>query len=150
MKTYQSSIKRFRIVSEPSDIKKVKIASSNDAAKYIMQFYSNDIDVIESFFILCLNQVNNTVGYAKISQGGITGTIVDPMIVAKYAIDNLSKSVIIAHNHPSGNTSPSEADRRITAKIQSALRLLDCTLLDHLILTEDENNFFSFADHGLI
>jgi DNA repair protein RadC len=95
-----------------------------------------------------VDQSNHTIGYAKISQGGVAGTVVDPIIVAKYAIDSLSKGVILAHNHPSGNLTPSEADRTITNKIKAGLNLFDITVLDHIILTED--SFTSFADEGFL
>ena len=95
-----------------------------------------------------LDNSNSSVGYAKISQGGITGTVVDLRIIAKYAVESLCTSVIIAHNHPSGKTTPSEADKTVTNKIKSALATLDINLMDHIILTETEH--FSFADNGLI
>lgn len=95
-----------------------------------------------------MNRSNNTIGYAKISQGGVAGTVVDVKIIAKYAIDTLASSVILAHNHPSGNTQPSRADKDITQKIKDSLKLFDISVLDHIILTEDE--YFSFADEGLI
>ena len=87
-----------------------------------------------------------TTGFAKISQGGTAGTVVDIKIIAKYAVDSLSTSVIICHNHPSGNKQPSDADLNITRKIKDALLLLDIKLIDHIIITE--NDFFSFADNG--
>ena len=95
---------------------------------------------------MLLNRANNTTGFAKISQGGTAGTVVDIKIIAKYAVDSLSSSVIICHNHPSGNKQPSDADLNITRKIKDALLLLDIKLVDHIIITE--NDFFSFADNG--
>ena len=106
------------------------------------------IDGIESFFILFLNQAHNTTGYAKIIQGGIAGTVVDPMIIARFAADNLARAAIIAHNHPSGHTRPSDADINLTEKIKNVLSFLDCKLIDHIILTEDPSVYYSFADEG--
>ena len=87
-----------------------------------------------------------TTGFAKISQGGTAGTVVDIKIIAKYAVDSLSPKVIICHNHPSGNKQPSDADLNTTRRIKDALLLLDIKLIDHIIITE--NDFYSFADNG--
>jgi len=149
MKKYKSNIPLVTLKRIQSDFPKVKLLSSNDSAEFIRQFFGDDISIFESFFILMLNRANNTIGYAKISQGGIAGTVVDVRIIAKYAVDSLCCSIILAHNHPSGNTLPSQADSKITDKIKNALALLDVVLLDHLILTESDG-FYSFADNGLI
>jgi len=148
MKTYKSTIDNYKIVKEPSDIPKVKITSSKDANEYVRNFYFEDLEVYESMFLLLLNRNNNTTGYVKISQGGITGTVVDVKIICKYAIDNLASSAILTHNHPSGNNQPSEADRNITKKVKEALAILDCNLIDHIIITKD--SYLSFADEGLL
>ena len=129
-----------------SDFLKVKITDSKTAADYARQFYYEDIDIYESVFIILLNRANNTIGYAKISQGGICTSIIDPIIVAKYAVDTLAKGVILVHNHPSGVVNPSESDINITTKIFKTLSLFDCSLIDHIILTED--NYYSLADNG--
>ena len=149
MKKYKSNIPLVTLKRIQSDFPKVKLLSSNDSAEFIRQFFGDDISIFESFFILMLNRANNTIGYSKISQGGIAGTVVDVRIIAKYAVDSLCCSIILAHNHPSGNTLPSQADSKITDKIKNALALLDVVLLDHLILTESDG-FYSFADNGLI
>ena len=146
MKEY--TIKRFELKSNQSDFPKKKIASSNDANEFIRQFYSDDIDIFESCFVLLLNQANFTIGYAKISQGGITGTFVDPQLVAKYAIESLAKAVVLAHNHPSGNLAPSSQDLDITKRIRAGLDLFNITLLDHIILTSD--HYTSLGDEGLL
>ena len=95
-----------------------------------------------------LNRANETIGYAKISQGGICGTIVDVKLVAKFVVDSLASGIIIAHNHPSGNLQPSQADIQITNKIQAIVKLLDSILLDHIILTKE--SYYSFSDEGKI
>jgi DNA repair protein RadC len=146
MKEY--TIKRYELKSNQSDFPKKKIASSNDANEFIRQFYSDDIDIFESCFVLLLNQANFTIGYAKISQGGITGTFVDPQLVAKYAIESLAKAVVLAHNHPSGNLAPSSQDLDITKRIRAGLDLFNITLLDHIILTSD--HYTSLGDEGLL
>ena len=141
-------IKQYILKTEKTDFEKVQISSSKNAADYIRQFYSDDIEIYESFFILLLNRANKTIGYAKISQGGITGTYVDKKIIAKYIIDSLASGVIIAHNHPSGQLVPSDADKRITKDIKEVCSLIDSSLLDHVILTAD--NYFSFSDEGIL
>lgn len=143
METYLYSIKKNQ-----SEFSCQKISSSKDAEQFIRQFYGDDLEVYESFFLLLLNQANETIGYAKISQGGIAGTVVDVKIIAKYVVDTLSQAVVLAHNHPSGNIRPSQADENITTRIKATLNLFDCKVLDHLILTAD--NYFSFQDNGLI
>ena len=148
MKRYKTTTPEFQLKKIKTDFPKAKIQSSADAAEFIRQFYSDDIGIFESFFILLLNRVNTTSGYAKISQGGIAGTVADVRIIAKYAVDAMACSVILAHNHPTGTLVPSEADKNVTKKVTAALQLLDVRVIDHLILTEDSH--FSFADEGLL
>lgn len=148
MKTYKTNISEITLRRNPSDIKKVKIKSSQNASDYARNFFSDDLTIYESFFLILLNNANNTTGYVKISQGGITGTLVDVRIIAKYAVDTLASGVIMVHNHPSGTLRPSQADRSITEKVKKALSLFDCKVLDHIILTED--SYFSFADEGIL
>lgn len=148
MKTYQKSLPLITLKKTKTDFPCVKIVTSREASEFIRNFYSDDLGIFESFFILLLNRNNNTIGYAKISQGGIVGTVIDATIIAKYCLEALAKSVILAHNHPSGNLVPSEADKEITKKIVATLKIFDCTVLDHVILTEE--SYFSFADEGLM
>jgi DNA repair protein RadC len=148
MNTYKTTCPRLRIVAEKSDFPTIKINNAMDAANFIRNFYPGDIEIFESFFLLMLNRANNTIGFAKISQGGVSGTVVDIKIIAKYAVDSLASSVILCHNHPSGNTQPSDADKNISAKIKTALSYLDIKVLDNLIITAE--NYFSFADNGLM
>ena len=148
MKTYQKSLPLITLKKTKSDFPCAKIVTSADANEFIRNFYSDDIGIFESFFILLLNRNNTTIGYAKISQGGIIGTVIDATIIAKYCVEALAKSVILAHNHPSGGLVPSQADKDITRKITDTLKIFDCTVLDHIILTEDA--FFSFADEAMM
>lgn len=140
------TMKLFELKKNKSDFEKVKITSSKDAYNVIRKFYYDDISIYESFFILMLDRANNTIAYAKISQGGIVGTVVDLKIIAKYCIDSLCSSVILAHNHPSGNLKPSIQDKEITKKIKDGLNLLEVTTFDHLILTEE--SYYSFSDNS--
>jgi len=136
----------FTIKKNDTEFPQVKIKSSLDAYNFIRQFYFEDIEVYESFFILLLNRSKTTVGYAKISQGGISGTVVDIRIIAKYALDSLADAVILAHNHPSGNVQPSDQDINLTKKTAQALKLIDVDICDHVILTK--SSYYSFADEG--
>jgi DNA repair protein RadC len=144
-----SKIDTFEIIKKKGKFNRKEIKSSLEAAEYIRQFYGNDIEVYESFFLLLLNRRLETIGYVKISQGGITGTIVDRKIVLKYILDSLATQVIIAHNHPSGNLSPSESDKLITKDLNDLIKMIDSELLDHLIITAD-NGFYSFKENGLL
>ena len=145
-KTYKSTISEYSLKYTKTDIQKTKVTTSESASNVIRKFYFDDINIYESFFILLLNRANNTTGFAKISQGGTAGTVVDIKIIAKYAVESLSSAVIICHNHPSGDKRPSDADLNITRRIKDALLLLDVKLFDHIIITE--NDFYSFADNG--
>lgn len=102
----------------------------------------------EEFWILFLNRANKVLGRMKISQGGVSGTVTDVRIVMKKAIEILASGLVICHNHPSGNNSPSDADIRITQKIKEAGALMDIQLLDHLIICGKD--YYSFADNGAL
>ena len=143
-------IKRYKIVPEKevAGLEKVKINSSEVAAKYVRQFFYDDIEVYESFFILMLNRSNSTIGWAKISQGGIDSTIVDSILIAKFCIDKLAKGVVLFHKHTSGELRPSDADIRMTEQISKALQLLGIKVQDHIILTSE--GYYSFLDGGII
>jgi DNA repair protein RadC len=149
MKEYTTTIPIISLKKEQSNFKKVKITSSQDSRDYIRQFYNDDIGIYESFFLLLLNRANNTTGYVKISQGGTTGTVVDISIICKYVISSLAQHIVVSHNHPSGNITPSAQDIQLTKKIYSALQLFNIPLLDHIILSGENDNYFSFADEGL-
>ena len=137
----------FKISSTGNYVPSTKITSSIDAANYAKQFYSDDISVYESAFIILLNQANKVIGWAKIAQGGLAATIVDIRIVAKYAIDSLAASVVFVHNHPSGNLRASMPDDTLTRRLKEGLALLDVTLMDSIILSP-EGGYFSYADEG--
>jgi DNA repair protein RadC len=102
----------------------------------------------EEFWLLMLNRANRVLGRFKVSQGGLSGTVIDTRIILKKALDNLASSIIVCHNHPSGNNEPSDADVRITEKLKKAAEMLEIKLLDHLIIAD--KSYFSFADEGLI
>ena len=125
-----------------------KIINSGEANRLFRKIWSTKIEHIEEAYMLCLNRANKVLGYFKLSAGGIFGTVVDIRIILQVAIKTNSVSIILSHNHPSGNLQPSEADIKLTKKVREACKLLDITFLDHIILTEEE--YFSFADNGIL
>lgn len=125
------------------------IQGADDAAEVARKCFDADsIDWVESFIVVALNNANKVLGFYKVSTGGVSGTIADPKIIFQFALLSNASSIIIAHNHPSGNLTPSNADKAITEKIANAARLLDMTLLDHIIVTDE--SYFSFQKEGLL
>lgn len=102
----------------------------------------------EEFWIVLLNRSNNVIKKEFISRGGVSGTVVDKKIIFKSAIENLASSIILFHNHPSGNLNPSQEDIKITQEIKEAGKIMDVQLFDHIIIAETE--YYSFNDEGLI
>jgi len=125
---------------------KLKVTGSNDAADFFMPLLG-DLDH-EEFWILLLNRNNKVIDKFMASKGGITGTVIDVRSILKTAVEKLATSMILCHNHPSGNLTPSDADHQITQKLKEAGKIMDIQVLDHLIITQ--KNFFSFADNGVL
>lgn len=123
-----------------------KIGSSSDIIE-IFQPLLADLPH-EEFWVLYLNRANKVMDQSRITQGGITGTIFDIKLIMKSALEKLASSIIICHNHPSGNPKPSEQDIRITHKLKEASQIFEINLLDHIIITDSE--CYSFADNGII
>jgi DNA repair protein RadC len=125
---------------------KTLIQSSADIASYLktrLQDYRHEI-----FAVLFLNRANKVNHFEIVSEGGITGTVADPRIILRRALEEDAVSIILCHNHPSGSLKPSRADEQITIKIKEAARLFDITVLDHIIVSE--MGYYSFADEGLL
>lgn len=127
---------------------RVKIHRSTDCYELLLKLWSNKIDYCEEFYILLLNRSNIVLGVSKISEGGISGTVVDPKKIFQVALKANASSLVLAHNHPSGTLRPSEADERITKKLKDAGSLLEITVLDHLIISSE--GFYSFADENAL
>jgi DNA repair protein RadC len=123
-----------------------KITSSKDIFNYLSPYFS-DL-VYEEFWIILLNRANKIINKVLISKGGQAGTIADPKIIFKAALENNAANIVLAHNHPSGNLKPSHADIELTKKLRSAGLLLDILVIDHLIFSE--RAYFSFADEGML
>ncbi|MDD4645001.1 MAG: DNA repair protein RadC [Bacteroidales bacterium] len=125
---------------------KPKIRCSQDAWK-LLEGSLSDLQH-EEFWILLLNRSNQIIDQIRISQGGISGTVTDVRLILNAAVEKLASGIILAHNHPSGNLSPSDADLKITKKIKEAASMLDLSLLDHLILSDQ--GYLSMADDNLM
>ncbi len=125
---------------------RVVITSSADSYE-VLRPHLLDVPY-EEFWLLLLNRANHVMRVEKVSQGGVAGTVADPKLIFKAALDHLASAVILAHNHPSGNRRPSQADISLTRKLREAGTLLDLPILDHLIFTED--GYYSFADEGML
>ena len=142
-------LKQAKELTTINNIKNQKILSSDDAVDIFRQIWEKDtISAYEQAYVLFVNTNNKPKGFYHHSSGGIDGTIMDIQMISGMAVKSLSKGVIIAHNHPSGNTQPSDADERITEQMKQALKLFNIKLLDSLILTE--NNYLSFANMGIL
>lgn len=127
-------------------MEKPSITSSRDAFN-ILHPILTDLK-IEEFWVLLLNRGNKVIYRFRASEGGVSGTVADPKVIFKMALEHLASSLILSHNHPSGNTRPSQADIDLTKKMKEAGKLLDIQVLDHLIITE--TNYYSFADEGMM
>lgn len=127
-------------------IAKEKITNSKDAFEIFRSTMGDQ--PYEEFWIILLNKANKVIQKCSISEGGISGTVVDPKKIFKIVLDHHASSIILGHNHPSGNVQPSEADHKITHKLKDAGMMLDVAVLDHLIIGDDK--YFSFADEGVL
>ncbi|MDR3712931.1 MAG: DNA repair protein RadC [Puia sp.] len=125
---------------------KISVKSSGEVASYlhaILRDYTHEV-----FAVLFLNRANKIRHFEIISQGGITGTVADPRVILKKALEQEATAMILCHNHPSGSLRPSQADEDLTGKIREACRYFDIRLLDHIIVSEEGH--YSFADEGLL
>lgn len=129
---------------------RLEIYSSTDVYKLLINnFYDKDtIEYKESFKVILVNQANKVLGVTTISEGGISETIADIRIILQAAILSNASGIILSHNHPSGNLTPSEEDKRLTQRLNEAAIIMRIKLLDHLIITSE--GYLSFVDEGLI
>jgi len=125
---------------------KAQVKDSKDIAQYFQSLLQDHIQ--EVFAVAFMNQANKINHIEIISKGGITATVADPRIILKKALEEDAVSIILCHNHPSGNLKPSSPDHQLTKKIKEAAAFFDIKLLDHIIVSEE--GYFSFADEGLL
>ena len=127
-----------------------KVSNSMHCFEIALKLWDKDEwSYTEQCYALYLNKANIVVGFAEISRGGTTGTVVDVKVILSHALNSAAQGIVLYHNHPSGNLTPSQADKDLTRKVKNACNLLDMVLIDHLIVTS-QNNFYSFADNGEI
>ena len=127
-------------------LQRTKVTSSKEIAVYLRSILKDNNN--EVFAVLFLNQANKIKNFKIMSKGGITGTVADPRIILKQALDEGATSIVLSHNHPSGNLSPSRADQELTQKIKQAASYFDIKILDHIIVSDEGH--YSFADEGLL
>ncbi len=125
-----------------------KITSSKDCESVLRNIWSPDLELREEFYLLLLNRANKVIGWHCISQGGLDSTVADIRIIFSITLKCVASGIIVAHNHPSGNLKPSETDITLTRKIKEAGKLLDITLFDHIIISNE--GYYSFADEGML
>jgi DNA repair protein RadC len=147
MKEYKAALPEITLKYKSGETKKVKIENSKDAYEVMKTFYDQDtIELTESVIVLFLNRNNTTIGWFKVSQGGLAGTVIDNRLILVTALNCGAHSIILSHNHPSGNLKPSQPDINITNRLKLACDTLEIKLLDHIIVTEN-NGFYSLADN---
>jgi DNA repair protein RadC len=127
-------------------LEKPTVSSSKDIAQYLQTLLKDFRH--EVFGVLFLNRANKINHFEIVSEGGITGTVADPRIILKKALETDAVSLVLCHNHPSGNLKPSKADQLLTQKIKQAASYFDITVLDHVIVSNE--GYYSFADDGIL
>ena len=139
---------KYKTKIKPSELPKIN--GSCDCVNIFrsIEIYNNNIDIYECFYCMYLSKANKVLSVMLISEGGISGTVVDLKKILAPAILQHASGIIISHNHPSGNLNPSQPDIDMTKKIKEAAKLIDVQLFDHIILTSEE--YLSFSDEGLI
>jgi DNA repair protein RadC len=126
-----------------------KIKSSRDSYQVLKKYWDeNKIEFVEQFKVLLLNRSQQVIGMYEVSTGSTTNTVYDPKLIFTAALKTNACAVIIAHNHPSGGLSPSQADINLTRELKAGGKLLHIPLLDHIIITSEA--YYSFADEGLL
>jgi len=126
-----------------------KISSSRDAHEVLKRVWNDSvIELCEQFKVIFTNRANKVLGVFEVSTGGIAGTVADPKLIFVAALKAGATGLILSHNHPSGNLTPSHADIELTRKIKQGGQLLEIQLLDHIIITSE--SYYSFADEGLL
>lgn len=132
-----------------SPSKRPVIKTSQSAYELLLCGWDRDkIEFVEQFKVLLLNRANKVLGISTISTGNVSGTVADPKLIFVAALKANACGIILAHNHPSGNTKPSKADELLTTKIKSGASFLDINVMDHIVVTTE--GYYSFADEGIM
>lgn len=127
---------------------RINIKTSRDAYVALLPYYEDIIEHRERGVALLLNRANQVIGVYNMGDGGITGTVIDTRLLLCAAINCLASSIILSHNHPSGNLKASDQDMELTKKLSSAAKLLEMKVIEHLIITKYD--YYSFADNGIL
>lgn len=144
----KSNINEIQVSYKSKEVKRMKIGSSMIAVEQLRPIFPVDLDHREAMVALFLNRANNVISYATISIGGVASTVCDPKMIFQYALAANACSLILCHNHPSGNLEPSKSDIALTKMVKSGGEFLELPLLDHIIITSD--SYYSFADEGMM
>jgi DNA repair protein RadC len=164
MKSNTRHLPEIRLAYKKSNVQAIHISSSQEAAKTFRSIFDEDtLPLFETFSVIFTNRANKTVGWMEVSKGGVSGTVVDVRLILKAALDCLASGILLCHNHPSGNPTPSSADIALTKKVKEASKLFDVTILDHIILVPvassdlvnecevaTSKTYYSFADEGIL
>ena len=144
-----SQVSEIQVSYTPSLLVDMSIKKIKKSFELMLNEWEQEtIQMQEEVKILLLNRNDKVLGIYSLAKGGLTSCVVDVRIILSIALKTLATGIILVHNHPSGNLKPSKADLDITKKLKQSCDLLDISFLDHLIITKD--NYFSFADEGLI
>ncbi len=144
-KQFKSLVGEIQVNYQVKEKPKVKIKNSEDALNQLKPLFKR-INYNEQAYMLLLNRANNTLGWVRLSEGGIFGTVMDIRIILQHALMAHATGIILAHNHPSGNIQPSQTDLNITRKIKSCCQLMEIDLVDHIIVTD--TSYYSMADNA--
>ena len=148
IKKFKTNVFTYKLVREKSRLPKVSVTSSRVVYEFVRPVFEDCMETNERMVMIVLNQANNVMGYKIISEGGMTGTLVDVRLCLRYTLQSGGVAAIFVHNHPSGALKPSQSDKTITKKLKESFALMDLQVLDHLIITED--SYLSFADEGIL
>lgn len=142
-------VAEIKVSYSSTNLERIKVTSSQVLYSLVLKQWNLDlIEFQEEVKIVLLNRAQIVLGIYELSKGGVSGTVVDIKIILGIALKCNASSIVIAHNHPSGNLEPSEADKSITKRLKEASKILDLNLLDHLIITKE--GYYSFSDNGIL
>lgn len=151
METIYSIVRESKTVySTDPTAKRFKITEANAAQLIIRQLIGESMEVQECFYIMLLNRANQVLAVQRLSTGSQSGCVVDIRVILKASVDLLAHGVLMFHNHPSGNLKPSQADKEVTKKCKDMLEIIEIKLIDHIILSPFDNQFYSFANDSAL
>jgi DNA repair protein RadC len=149
MTYFKSYLPEITLKYKKGDVNRFRVHSSKDLHNVLKNLFNVDtVELFEEFIVIFFNTKLNSIGWFRVSQGGITSTIVDVRLILATALKCAATSIAVAHNHPSGNLQPSQSDIDFTKKLNHACKILDISLIDSLIYTPE--SYFSFADENIL